>query len=366
MEPSFVPGLELSGLFYEEVVAPILEETFPNLVYSAALIGHGSEVLGFDTVRSTDHEWGPRLLLFVPDEELDALHDPIYALLAQRLPGGFRGYSTNFSQPQSDGTSVLEARTDAPINHKVLVLSASRYFIQRLGIDPLAGLSAADWLAIPQQRLFEMTAGRVYYDGLNEIAPRREILSYYPRDVWLYLMACQWRRIEQQEPFVGRTGEVDDEVGSRLITATLVRDVMKLCFLIERRYAPYTKWFGTAFNRLKSAEALNPILGRVFSAESWQERESNLCEAFEAVARLHNGLGVTPPLEARVSRFHGRPFNVIHGDRFVSALSDEIGDPAVRSIVEPVGWVGAVDQFSDTVDVLENPDTLRALRAIYD
>lgn len=44
--PTFIPGLRLSQLFYQEAVKPILDEHFPNLQYSAALIGFGAEVLG--------------------------------------------------------------------------------------------------------------------------------------------------------------------------------------------------------------------------------------------------------------------------------------------------------------------------------
>ena len=54
----FVPGVRLAGEFYAEVVRPLLEVEFPGLPYAAALIGAGSEVLGFDTERSTDHDWG--------------------------------------------------------------------------------------------------------------------------------------------------------------------------------------------------------------------------------------------------------------------------------------------------------------------
>jgi hypothetical protein len=63
-----VPGVRLAGEFYAEVVRPLLEAEFPGLPYAAALIGAGSEVLGFDTERSTDHDWGPRLLVFGEDE----------------------------------------------------------------------------------------------------------------------------------------------------------------------------------------------------------------------------------------------------------------------------------------------------------
>jgi len=40
--PLFIPGLDLSGLFYEEAVAPLLADYFPGLPHSAALIGYGS------------------------------------------------------------------------------------------------------------------------------------------------------------------------------------------------------------------------------------------------------------------------------------------------------------------------------------
>ena len=36
--------------------------------YAAALLGPGSEVAGFDTQRSTDHDWGPRLQVFLSDD----------------------------------------------------------------------------------------------------------------------------------------------------------------------------------------------------------------------------------------------------------------------------------------------------------
>ncbi len=67
--PAIVPGLELAEAFHREVVGPLLGE----VRHSAASIGTGSDVLGFDTARSTDHGWGPRLQVFVDEADVAAL-----------------------------------------------------------------------------------------------------------------------------------------------------------------------------------------------------------------------------------------------------------------------------------------------------
>ena len=66
---NFIPGLKLSELFYAEAAKPILDTFFPKVSYSAALLGWGSEVLGYDDIQSSDHHWGPRFLLFVSAED---------------------------------------------------------------------------------------------------------------------------------------------------------------------------------------------------------------------------------------------------------------------------------------------------------
>src|SRR4051794_30508038 len=113
----FVNGLELSRLFYAEAVRPILETEFPGLVHSAALIGTGSEILGYDTARSTDHEWGPRLLFFLGWEEYDRHAAAIRDTLRARLPPRFRGYSTHFSDRTATDSRVPLDAAGGRINH---------------------------------------------------------------------------------------------------------------------------------------------------------------------------------------------------------------------------------------------------------
>ena len=111
------------------------------------------------------------------------------------------------------------------MTHHVEVAELGTWLAQRIGFDPRAGISTRHWLCAPQQRLLEVTSGAVFHDDDGELAAVRAALAWYPDDVWLWLLACQWRRLDQEEPFVGRAAEVGDELGSRVVAARLVRDV---------------------------------------------------------------------------------------------------------------------------------------------
>ncbi|MBZ0288211.1 MAG: DUF4037 domain-containing protein, partial [Anaerolineae bacterium] len=294
--PEFIPGLKLGADFFHEAVKPVIAAHFPGLHYSAALIGSGSEILGFDTAMSSDHHWGPRAMLFLSDADFADKRDALHDAFATHLPYTFRGYSTHFSppDPNDNGVQHLNIIDSGPVNHRVEIMTLRGFFGDYLDIDPFAGIDIADWLTFPQQKLRTVTAGAVYHDDLG-LESIRAKLAYYPQDVWLYLLVAGWTRIGQEEPFVGRAGYVGDDLGSQVIAARLVRDIMRLCFLMERQYAPYSKWFGTAFSKLAAAEKLNQPLRWALLAQNWRERELYLSEAYETLAALHNALNITAP-----------------------------------------------------------------------
>lgn len=95
-------------------------------------------------------------------------------------------------------------------------------------------------------RLLGVVAGAVPADDSGALSELRQGLSWYPDQVWRWLLACQWHRLAQEEAFVTRTAEVGDETGSAVTAARLTRDMMRLALLLDRRYAPYQKWLGTA------------------------------------------------------------------------------------------------------------------------
>lgn len=353
--PAFIPGLELSRRFYLEAVHPVLEQTVPGIVHSAARLGSGSEVLGFDTARSADHEWGPRLQIFVSPQDATRHGGRLRELLSDRLPKTFCGYPTHFASTGEAGIAVMQV-TDGPVRHRVDITDPGAWFTAQLGFDPRQDVTPADWLATPTQRLAEVTAGAVFHDGLGQLTPARANLDWYPHDLWLYLLACQWQRISQEEAFVGRCGEVGDELGSAVVTARLVRDLMRLCLLMDRRYPPYSKWLGSAFALTSQAAGLTPVLTAALAAPDWHVREQHLARAYETIAALHNELALTDPVAPATRPYHSRPFQVLHAERFTAALTARITDPAVRALPT----LGAVDQFVDSTDVLGRPELTRA------
>ena len=364
--PDFIPGLELGRLFHEEAVRPVLAAEFPALRYAAARLGSGSEVLGFDDEVSTDHCWGPRLDLFLTEEDYDGARAAVDAALRQRLPREVRGHPTSFTEPDAadHGTYRPDPRDSGPVNHHVDFTTPRRFFLSYLGFDIDGEVEPADWLTFPEQKLRTLRAGAIFHDDLGLAATRRRF-DYYPRDVWLFLLSAGWTRVGQEEHLMGRAGSVGDELGSAIIGARLVRDLMRLCFLMEREYAPYPKWFGTAFQQLSCARGLTPHLAGALAATRWQEREAHLVEAYELVAAKHNALGLTEPLPARVRDFFGRPFKVIALHGFADALAARVADPRVRRLFGR-HTVGSLDQFSDSTDLLSSPERRPALRRLYE
>jgi uncharacterized protein DUF4037 len=374
----FVPGLALAERFYRDAIRPILEARFPGLAHSAALIGCGSEVLGFDTPVSCDHHWGPRAIVLLGDADHARQGAAVHEALRDALPRSCLGWPTSFGAGDAIGVRKLLVAATGPVEHMVEIATLRGWLRGYLGFDPTGPIAPADWLLCPSQLLRSITGGAVFHDDLG-LAEVRAGLAWYPDDVWRYLLAASWQRIGEEEHLVGRAGQVGDELGAAVIAARLVRDLMRLCFLMARDHAPYPKWYGTAFARLAIAPALGPILRRALAAGHWIDRDQALGEAYAVVAARHNALGLTEPLPAQPEPFdrypgdlrtrqrasgHDRPFSVIRGERFAEALAAGIRDPALRAAPR---WLGNIDQWSDSTLLLgEGVSPRPRLRAVFD
>ena len=241
MEWFLLKGLDLAEKFFFEVIKPLLDEHYPDLQYAAGLLGLGSEVLGYDDAVSTDHNWGPKLQLFIDNTNYQRVKDDLNDFFSYHLLPEFMGFSTHWTAPlkEEETTQLLETYTGGKINHRIEMYTSKEILKNLLAVES-STLEMLDWLIIPEQKLLEFTSGKIFYDNSGEISTLRAQLLYYPDPVWVFKLIGAWDYISQETAFIGRTGANNDDLGSRIITARLVRMLMNIAFLLERKYAPFS------------------------------------------------------------------------------------------------------------------------------
>ena len=340
-------GAELARAFFTEVVEPLVSQTVPGLPYAAGRLGSGSDVLGLDDAMSRDHDWGCRLTLLVDEDDRDQVAR-ISRMLEERLPDRFGEFPVRFP-----------VTWDSSVTHKVHVTTVAEFAASRLGVDAAGGLSVLDWLSLTGQSVLEVTAGPVFIDRTQTLAPVRAMLAWYPPDVERYVLAAGWRRVCQALPMVGRTAEAGDELGSRLLSAGLAADLVWLAFGLSCRWAPYAKWRGTVFRSLPVAGRLGPLLDGA-AAPGWRKREDALAAGCEVLLDVQRDRGLPAP-RAAVIPFFDRPYRTLD-EAVPRALLDGITDPDVARLPP---MIGSLEQWIDSTDVLSSPGRRAALRAAY-
>jgi uncharacterized protein DUF4037 len=336
-------GLDLARAFYAEVVAPVLA-----IPHAACLIGEGSEVLGYDTERSTDHEWGPRLQVLVELDQVPRTRE----LIEDVLPDRFHGFPTRWFSLH-----------DGQVTHHVEIDTAENWLAERLPTLP-TDPDLAVWLAAPQQHLLQLTAGAVFRDDVGVLTRRRRTYEWYPDDLWRWMIASQWHAIGDTEPLLGRSIDNGDDRNARLLTARLCRLVVEMAYLQNRHYRPYGKWVGRGFAELPVGHSWGPLIDEALLAPPVLARDEALQRLLLAVAAEHNRAGISDHVDPVIKDFSVgindavRPFPVLNSSAFIDATVAAIVDPGVKNLPR----VGAIDQLTDTSDLLINftswPDAL--------
>lgn len=334
-------GLALSQRFFAALIEPAMARAFPSLPYAAALVGPGSDVQGFDTSISTDHDWGPRLTLFLPEgTDPDAVRPQLEAQLPERFLGWPVWYGT-----AGDGVSVSDL-ADQPSRHTLIRITTpmgwARDLLELTQLPPTTG----QWLRMSEQQLLEATGGQVFRDDTGELGALRRTLAFYPDGVWRYRMLALWSEIGEENHFTGRTGDVGDDLGSRILAARQARRMIHLAFLLERRYAPYSKWLGTGFQRLPLYPQLGPALDALTSAGNWRDRVAAQGRALDVLLDAHDALSITPPV-ARLPA----PYRPQYLTRDVAPVCQ-----ALRATLDET--LGALPALGSVSDFLDNTPAL--------
>lgn len=360
-------GLELSQLFYFKIVKKLINEHFPVLInkYSAGLIGYGSDVLGNDDDMSKDHEWGPRCHIWLEDEDYAMYAAAMDKMLQENLPLEYLGYKTRFIFDEEFGALVTTDDKAASFHH-VAITTVKRHLKIQFGIeckDVTTNeyyLDNVDWLCIPEQKLLELTRGRIFEDTSGEISKVRKKFSYYNEEVWKYKLMYCWGELSdfQLIPLCYKRGE---KISASILLNKVIENVVRLVYLYNRTYYPgYMKWFSYEFRRL-------PKLGQSISyklEECLVEQDvTKIIEILEAVfgelLEEHNKLGITDHVEFEPSKSSRGLVNISLWNVYSaleSKISDELKNLSVR---------GSCDQWITNGDMLIWSEQFTKLKDIY-
>lgn len=279
---------------------------------------------------------GPRLYLFLGETDIH-LKDRILDSLAKGLPYTCKGYSVNFSTPDPDGGGIRHTVpiTTGEVSPLVWIHTPEDFRKSYLGKQPE---TLMDWLSLSEHRLLAFTAGR------------------------LYLIASQWAVISEEQAFVKRCGVRGDDIGSRIVCARIAERLVRLCFLYENRYAPYSKWFGTAFSALPVNPEIGSEIRLALMADDILQRERHLVAAQTLVALLHNEKGLTEPVGTAPETYYDRDIQVIYTDRIAETVQKQITDEKLRSL-PPFGTLSQVGNF---VVLSDEPEHQPGICALYE
>jgi len=358
----FIKGLELCEGFFFDIAKPILDWHLPDLIYTAGLIGYGSDVLGYDDEVSTDHMWGPRFYLFIKEEDLPR-KPYIMNVFGSELPYTYKGYSVNFSEPDPNDNGVRhpEIKTEGPVSPLIFIQTFEDFLSGYLGTAGLDNLSDADWLSFSEHRLLALTSGRIFTDGLD-LRRSLDKLHFYPEDVRLYLIASNWSLIAEEQAFVRRCFDVGDDLGSSLVCGRIADRLMRLAFLYCGKYAPYSKWFGTAFARLPINDKIKSAIREAVAAADITQREDNIVMAQKLMADLHNAFGLTDYVDVHIETYFERKIKVIYADKIADAVLKRISDA-------PCGHyplIGSLSGAANFTNIFDNPACRENVKSMYD
>ena len=235
-------GLELSRGYYTDVVRPAIEEKFGDKVERMAfgLVGDGSECYGFDDEISQDHDFGPRVQIWLTKEDFEDFGRPLQSFMST-VSKEYKGYTgVNMSQ-YGDGREG--------------VFTVGGFYARFIGLERTP-VTVQEWRMLPEVNLSIATNGEVFYDGPGKFTKFREkLLGFYPEELRLKKMAARCMKMAQSGQYnYTRCLRRGEYVAAWLAAAEFLQTAGSMVYLMNRRYCPFYKWMHRGLKEL-------PLLG---------------------------------------------------------------------------------------------------------
>lgn len=235
-------GMNLCRRYFNELCFPVLAKVFPDKINRMAigLVGEGSECYGFDDVTSQDHDFGPRIMVWLTQSDFAEFGDKVVHTL-NHIPKDF------------DNTFLPQANTWQEANQSIFIIED--FFAKYTGLFH-PPQTYQQWRAIPEHHLSTATNGQVFFDPLGQFTQyRKTLLDFYPDDIRLKKMAARCMLIAQAGQYnLTRCLKRNEYVAATMASSEFIDAGISLVFLINRQYKPFYKWMHRSLKEL-------PILG---------------------------------------------------------------------------------------------------------
>ena len=274
-------GLSISRRYYEAYGRPMIHEKFADYEdrIAVGLVGRGSECFGFDDAISTDHDFGPGFCMWLAKEDYKKIGKKLQKEY-DKLPKEFMGYQR------------LET---ANAGKRVGVFTVGKFYKELIGLKRAPKMDE-EWLCISDEQLAHASNGEVFEDPLGGFSfIRKKIKEYYPENVWK-------RKIAQTAALMSQTGQYnyprmmqrDDKVTAGVYLGDFIRNTMQMMYLLNRQYAPYTKWMYKGLDSISDAQPVRILLGKLSDpANSYEESVQIIEDICTTTLAMMNVMGLT-------------------------------------------------------------------------
>ncbi len=236
---SRMSGLAMARGYYEECGKPVLMSRFPEYFDRMAigLCGEGSDCLGFDDAQSRDHDHGPGFCIWMPEDLYQQIGPEVQALY-DSLPGSWHGYE-RLETVQGKGRTGVS--------------TYEQYFERILGMNHLPE-TEAEWLYVDEFALRAAVSGEIFHDPQGTFTGMLEKLkAHYPKTVYERRLAQEITLFEQCGRYnYPRSARRGDMAGANLLLTEAAMHAAKAIYLLEKTYAPHTKWLMRGLEELKT------------------------------------------------------------------------------------------------------------------
>ena len=271
----------LTGLERAEIVTKYTSEfikvKYPDL-YSRiclALVGVGSECLGFDDEISEDHDFSSRCQLFLDDSD-------------------YKTYKSNLESSLKIFCKDLESLTSNLKDVNIEIMPISNFY-KYYTLFENGPKTESEYRKVPMDLLCVATNGKVFLDNLGKFSEiRNRLLNFYPEDIRLKKIAFQLNKMAQSGQYnYSRMIKRGDTVAANIAQGEFVKHYLEFVHLLNKKYMPFYKW---SYRSACSLEILGNFTQenlKKLSEASIYEKESIIEKICLTVVNTLNELGLS-------------------------------------------------------------------------